>query len=120
MCWKDSSPLWELDDGRGSMVIASWMTGFASWVTHLYCSSHIRGRIQSILISVLITGRILERVNVFSSPALKQLWYFGTPNIGFLAHLFRGQVTILIEELLLCLCLILCLTSSQLEAGERP
>ena len=28
----------------------------------LYCSSHFRGRAQSILISVLITGRILERV----------------------------------------------------------
>ena len=31
----------------------------------------------------------MERVNVLSSLALKQLWYFGTPNIGFLAHLFK-------------------------------
>lgn len=82
-------PLWELDNGRGSTVIAASMTGFASWVTHSYCSSHIRGRVQSILISVLITDRILESINVFSSRVLKQLGHFGVLNTGFLAHLFR-------------------------------
>ena len=85
-------PLWELDNGRGSTVIAASMTRFVLWATHLYCSSHIRGWVQSTLISVLITDRILESISVFSSHALTQLWHFGLLNIGFLAHLFRRTV----------------------------
>ena len=81
-------PSWGLENGRGSTVIAAWMTGFASWGTYLYCSSHIRGRVQSILISVLITGRILEHVNVFSH-ALKQLMAFRSAKYWLLGPSFQ-------------------------------
>ena len=32
-------PSWELGNGRGSMVIAAWMAGFALWVTR--CIVHL-------------------------------------------------------------------------------
>lgn len=110
-------PLGELGNGRGGTMAAARMTGFASWATHLCCSTQ---RVSSIHLRLIFNLRQESRRGKCLLRALKHLGHFGCWVLVSWPIFSGGHRVLLTREMLLCFCWVLRLISFQLEQETDP